>query len=129
MFESSKPQVQSPEAGREALCIVNLVGSSIKTVRQELQLSDGADVGRHLNHPDQLIALHRPQVEQVGATASSEEPSIPADPSQARFIYHRYKTTLEKKDVTRDERRTVWRQRLCRRFWLRIQAPEADACR
>lgn len=78
------------------LCIANLVGSSIKTVRQEVQLSDGADMGRHLNHSDQLIALQRPQVKQVGATASSEEPSIPADPSQARFICHRDKTTLEK---------------------------------
>lgn len=110
------------------LCIVNLVGSSIKTVWQELQLSDSADMGRHLNHSDQLIALQRPQMKQVGTTASSEELTIPADTSQALLICYRYIITLKKK-VARDERRTVWQQRLCRRFWVWIQAPEADVCR
>lgn len=90
------------------LCIVNLVGSSIKTVWQELQLSDSADMGRHLNHSDQLIALQRPQMKQVGTTASSEELTIPADTSQALLICYRYIITLKKKKML-----LVMRDALC----------------
>lgn len=48
---------------------VYLVGSSIKAVGQEFQLSDSSDLCRHLNHPDQLFAVQIPQVQQVGAPA------------------------------------------------------------
>lgn len=55
---------------------VYLVGSSIKTVGQEFQLSDSSDLCRHLNHPDQLFAVQTPQVQQVGAPACYKAPTI-----------------------------------------------------
>lgn len=66
---------------RDALCVVYLVGSSIENVRQELEQSDSADMWRHLYHSDQLIALQRPQMKQVGTTTSDEALPIPADTS------------------------------------------------
>lgn len=48
--------------------LVYLTGSSVKGVRQELQLSDSADLGGHLDHSDQLLAVQTPQMYQVGTT-------------------------------------------------------------
>lgn len=70
------------------LCVVYLVGSSIKNVRQEVELSDRADMGRHLNLSDQLIVLQRPQMKQVGTTASDEALPIPANTSQALLSWY-----------------------------------------
>lgn len=66
----------------EVLLSVYLAGSSVKTVRQELQLSDGPDLRGHLNHSDQLFAVQTPQMEQVGATTSSKALTITANTSQ-----------------------------------------------
>lgn len=45
-----------------------LTGSSVKAVRQELQLSDSTDLRGHLDHSDQLVAVQTPQMHQVGTT-------------------------------------------------------------
>lgn len=70
------------------LCVVHLVGSSIENVRQELELSDSANMGRHLDHSDQLVALQRPQMKQVGATGSDEALPIPATQVSHSCCYH-----------------------------------------
>lgn len=66
----------------QACALGYLVGSSIKNVRQEVQLSDSADIVRHPHLSDQLIVLQRPQMKQVGTTASNEALTIPADTRQ-----------------------------------------------
>lgn len=70
---------------RDEFCVSYLIGSSIEDVRQELQLLDSSDMGRHLNHSDQLIALQTPQMQQVGTTASDEPLAVPAATCQALF--------------------------------------------
>lgn len=55
-----------------------LTGSAVKSVRQELQLSDSSDLCGHLNHSDQLLAVQTPQVDQVGAATSSKALTITA---------------------------------------------------
>lgn len=59
-----------------------LTGSSVKTVRQEFQLSNGPDLRGHLNHADQLFAVQTPQMEQVGASTSGEALAVTAGTSQ-----------------------------------------------
>lgn len=42
--------------------LLYLTGSSVKAVRQELQLSDSTDLRGHLDHSDQLLAVQTPQM-------------------------------------------------------------------
>lgn len=42
--------------------LLYLTGSSVKAVRQELQLSDSTDLHGHLDQSDQLLAVQTPQM-------------------------------------------------------------------
>lgn len=79
-------QTETSKQETEVRWTAYLIGSSVKTVRQELQLSDGADLGGHLYHSDQLFAIQTPQMKQVGATTSGKPLTITANTSHSLLI-------------------------------------------
>lgn len=55
--KNTNKKTRDQGAYREVLLLTYLTGSAVKSVRQELQLSDRPDLRGHLNHSDQLLAV------------------------------------------------------------------------
>lgn len=49
---------------------VYLIGSAIKTIKEEIQMSNRLYFQRHLNNSQELLAVQAPQMQQVGASSS-----------------------------------------------------------
>lgn len=67
MFSTKKLSGEEKKRKKEVVgsrdVLLYLICSSVKAVRQELQLSDSTDLRGHLDHSHQLLAVQTPQMD------------------------------------------------------------------